>query len=91
MVWVFSLIIISLCFLVLMNTYWIWSMNQARRKGLYPSKGKATMFDVRRLIIQGEKPLAVRLYAQIFKTNYRESKKAVDELEHSIQAKKFEG
>ena len=90
MVWILSLIIVGLCFLIFMNTYWIWSMNQARRRGLYPSKGKATMFDVRRLIIKGEKDLAVRVYAQIFKTNSRESKKAVEELERGIQAKEFE-
>ncbi len=90
LVWLISLAILMICFAVFMQTYWIWWINQARRRGLYPDKGKATMFDVRRLLIEGEKPLAIRLYAQIFKTNYRQAKKAVDELERSIQKKYFE-
>ena len=90
MIWLISFIILSLCFCIFMQTYWIWSINQARRKGLYPERGKATMFDVRRLIIEGEKHLAVRVYAEIFKINHKEAKKAVEELEKSIQEKYFE-
>ena len=90
MIWLISFIILSLCFCILMQTYWIWSIHQARRKGFYPERGKATMFDVRRLIIEGEKNLAVRVYAGIFKTNHKEAKKAVEELEKSIQEKYFE-
>ena len=88
MIWLISFIILSLCFCILMQTYWIWSINQARRKGLYP-QGNPTMFDVRRLIIEGEKKLAVRLYAELFKTNSHEARKSVEELEKGIQEKHF--
>ena len=90
MIWLISFIILSLCFCILMQTYWIWFINQARRKGLYPQRGKATMFDVRRLIIEGEKNLAIRIFAEIFKTSHKEAKKGVEELEKSIQEKYFE-
>ena len=48
------------------------------------------MFDVRRLLIKGEKDLAVRVYCDLFKVNAEEAAKAVDEIERSIQPKDFE-
>ncbi len=82
-------IIILGCFLIFMKTYRIWLINQARRNGIYPPLNKATMFDVRRLIIKRERELAVRLYAEIFKTNRKEAQRAVNELERSIREKDF--
>jgi len=79
--------IISLCFLIFSYTRWIWSMIRARRNGMYPPKGAATMFDVRRFLLKGEKELAVRLYCEIFQTNQKTARKAVEELERSIQGK----
>ena len=46
------------------------------------------MFDVRRLILKGEKELAIRVYREIFKSNYSRAQKAVEDLEKSIQEKK---
>ena len=48
------------------------------------------MFDVRRLLIKGEKDLAVRVYSDLFKTSMQEASVAVDEIERSIQPKDFE-
>lgn len=53
-------------------------------------KNKLTMFDVRRLLIKGEKDLAVRVYSEIFKTNTADAVKAVEDIERSIQPKDFE-
>jgi len=61
-----ALIIVSLCFYLILKSKWIWMINQAKQKGLYPSKGKPTMFHVRQLLISGQKDLAVRVYCQIF-------------------------
>ena len=87
MKWIYVFVIVSMCFFVFSSSRWIWSVNQARRKGLYPNKGKPTMFDVRRLIQAGHKDLAIRLYCQIFSTHFKEAKKAIEELERSIQTK----
>lgn len=76
--------IIIACFLIFSRSREVFSINQARKKGLYPQKGKATMWDVRHLITQGERELAIRVYREIFETNYKEAKKAVEELESSI-------
>ena len=74
------------CFSILMRTYWIWHLNQARRRGLYPLKDKPTLFDVKELLLKGEKESAIRVYCQIFGSNYSEAKKAVEELERSLKA-----
>ena len=79
--------IVCLCFYALVQTRWIWAVSRARKKGLYPEKGKATMFDVRRLILMKETELAVRVYCEIFKTNRKEAQKAVEEMEQGLQEK----
>ena len=84
---ILTVIILILCFYIFWNTLWIWSMNRARRKGLYPEKGKATLFDVRKLLVNGEKDMAIVVYCEIFKVSRREAKKAIEQLEKNIQPK----
>jgi hypothetical protein len=67
---------------------WVWALRQARRRGNFLFPEKATMFDVRRLLQQGEKDLAVRLYGILFRTTIGESRKAVDELERGMKEKR---
>ena len=76
-------IIIAVCFLICSQ---IWSMNQLRRHGKLPEKGKATMFDVRRLLREGEKEAAIKLYCDIFKVHRKKALKDVEELQRSIKA-----
>lgn len=84
-----SLLILLLCFLIFSQTLWIWHLNQARRRGLYPSSREATLFDVKRLITAGEHVLAIRLYRQIYRgTSFKEAQKAVAEIEKGIKAKR---
>ena len=58
--------------------------------GFRSRKDKLTMFDVRQMLIKGEKDLAIRVYCELFKTSPEEASKAVDEIERSIQPKDFE-
>ena len=83
-----AVLILLLLFFALLRSSRVWTINQAMRKGLYPPQGKATMFDVRRLILQGKRELAIDVYCDIFKATRREAQKAVDELDKSIQQKK---
>ncbi len=85
MIRILALVIMGICFLIFMRTYWIWQLNQLRRRGLYPDKGKATLFDVRRLLINGEKEAALRVYCEIFGTSQKEAKKAVEDLEKNLK------
>jgi len=52
-----------------------------------PAQTSLTMFDVRECILNGEKELAVQIYCEIFKVGVDQGKKAVEELERSIQNK----
>ena len=47
------------------------------------------MFDVRELLIRGEKDLAVRVYCEIFRVGRDEAIEAVEQIERSIQPKGF--
>lgn len=73
---------------LLTRTQMIWRIADARRKGLYPDEKKATLFDVRELIVRGEKLLAIFLYARLYQVSHKEAARAVDDLEKSIQEKK---
>lgn len=79
--------VVAVSFALFYRSRWILSIKQARRKTM---KGKATMFDVRQLLLADKKDLAIEVYGQLFSTTRRESKKAVEELEKSIQEKKPE-
>jgi hypothetical protein len=78
-------LIVLVCILVLFNTYRVWSLIDARRRGKLPQRGKATMFDVRHLLMEGEKELAVQVYCEIFQTTPVKAKKDVEELERSLK------
>lgn len=86
---IISFIIFCICFIIYHLSQWLWSVNQTRRKNAYPPNNrKPTMFDVRHLIVKGDKEMAIKVYCDIFKVGYRDGKKAVDDLEKSIKEKK---
>jgi hypothetical protein len=53
---------------------------RARRSGLYPAPGKGSEEDVRRLLRQGEKALAIHLYRKLNRTDLGTARKMVDEM-----------
>ena len=66
----YTTLIILVCLLVVLNL---------RRKG------KATMFDVRHLLMEGEKDLAIRIYSEIFNVSLFKARKDVEELQRSLK------
>ena len=91
MVKLYALIIFCLCFYVFLRSGRLYPPKQGRHgKGPFPGKTRPTMFDVRRLLIKGEKDMAIRVYCELFKTNSEEARRAIEELERSIQPKDFE-
>ena len=91
MIRVYILLILCLCFTIFLHSRWFRLLRQMWRKGNFGSqKERLTMFDVRRLLIKGEKDLAIRVYCELFKTGTEEASIAVDEIEQSIQPKDFE-
>jgi len=85
MIILYTTLIVLVCFLVGFNTYRVWFLINARRRGKLPQKGKATMFDVRHLLMEGEKDLAIQVYSEIFHTSLIKAKKDVEELERSLK------
>ncbi len=78
--------VIIFCTLVLTRASWLLHIQRARKKGLYPPAGRATLFDVKRLLTSGEKAVAIQVYRQIYRVGFKEALKAVEELEKSIKA-----
>ena len=85
MIILYTTLVLLVCMLVLFNTYRAWFFINARRRGKLPQKGKATMFDVRHLLMEGKKELAIQTYCGIFQTTPIKAKKDVEELERSLK------
>ena len=57
-----------------------WKVAAARRSGLLPPAGQATMADVQRLVRIGERIWAIRCYREIHRCSLVEAKQAVENL-----------
>ena len=55
-------------------------VSRARREGLYPEQGKATMEDVKRLAFRGHVTLAISAYREIHRVSLKEAKSAVERI-----------
>ncbi|MBF0503538.1 MAG: hypothetical protein HQL14_00405 [Candidatus Omnitrophica bacterium] len=85
MLYLYIVLVILVCALVFLNANRAWFLDNARRCGKLPQKGKATMFDVRHLLMEGEKDLAIQVYCEIFHTIPIKAKKDIEELERSLK------
>jgi hypothetical protein len=79
-----SIVVTAVCFLVLCGTYWIWAVNRTHRQGKVPQR-TPTMFDVRRLLQEGDRETAIRMYVQIFKVPLKQARRDVEELERNLK------
>jgi ribosomal protein L7/L12 len=59
---------------------------RARLAGLYPAKGQGRDGDVERLLHQGEKMLAIRLYRELYGADLKTARRRVEELEQKLGA-----
>ena len=84
-VYLYTILVTLVCALVLFNVYRMRLINEARRRGKLPLKGKATMFDIRHLLMEGEKELAIQIYCEIFHVTLMKAKKDVEELQRSLK------
>ena len=55
--------------------------------GASTGKKNLTMFDVRQLLIDGEKDMAIEVYRELFKTSREDARRAVEEINQSIRSK----
>ena len=80
----YSTLIVLICVLVLSNTYRVWRLQGNRFKSKWPA-GKPTMFDVRHLLLEGERDAAIQVYCEIFHTTPMRARKDIEELERSLK------
>ena len=80
-----SVAVAIICFTVFFGLYWLWSVGPLVPRQKKPPVEKPTMFDVRRLLKEGQRDAAIRCYAQIFKVSSARARKDVDQLERSLK------
>lgn len=85
MVILYISLVILVAVLILMNAFRMRFFLDARRRGKLPARGRATMFDVRHLLMEGERDLAIQLYCEIFQITSVKAKKDIEELERSLK------
>ena len=81
----YTTLVVLLSILILLNVYRMRLFHHARRTGKLPQKGKVTMFDVRHMLMEGKKDLAIQLYCEIFGVTIPKAKKDVEELQRSLR------
>ncbi len=81
----YVVLIALVCLLVALNVHRFRFIRDARRRGKLLNKGKATMFDVRHLLMEGEKELAIRIYSEIFSVPLPKARKDVEDLQRSMK------
>lgn len=77
-----SVIVVAI---VLMNAHNRRKLTSLRARGIYPEDGKETDADVRRLIQEKEKILAIRCYRAIHGGGLKDAKEAVERIEQGMK------
>lgn len=79
-----ALLLVGMVFFIFFRMYWTWNEKQIRPRKSKAVKRQSTLFDVRELLVRGQKDAAVKVYRQIFKVNQSEALKVVDELSKNM-------
>jgi len=87
MLWFYILISVVAVAILAIQLYWIWMVRKAQHVYLKEVQSHApTMFDVREVLLQGDKDLAVKLYCEIFNLDdVDRARKEVEDLERSLK------
>lgn len=86
MLWFYVLISVIGLAILGIQVYWITMVRKTQELYVKEMQSQApTMFDIRELLIDGDKDMAVRLYCEIFNMeNIELARKEIEELERSI-------
>ena len=86
MLWFYVLISVIGLAILGIQVYWIIMARKTQEMYLKEIQSQApTMFDVRELLIEGDKDMAVRLFCEIFNMeDIERARKEVDDLERNI-------
>ncbi|MBP6343577.1 MAG: hypothetical protein KA403_06575 [Candidatus Omnitrophica bacterium] len=72
-------------FALLSIFYWMWVTRKDRPAKTRQPKTKPTMYDVRRLLQEGNRDGAISLYIQIFKVPAKQARKDIEEFERNLK------
>jgi len=81
-----SVVISAACFILLSLLYWALISPRRPKKDQFIINNP-TMFDVRRLLKEGDKEAAIRYYSKIFKVSDKQARKDIAELERSLKVR----
>lgn len=87
MVWFYVLMSVVAVAILGIQVYWLWMVKKAQKVYLKEMQDQApTMFDVREVLLQGDRDMAVKLYCEIFGIeDVERARREVEELERSIK------
>ena len=81
-----SIVATAVCVSLFGLGYWLLIRNYGQpRKIKQPPLNNPTMFDVRRLLQEGDKEKAILYYSRIFKVSSKQARKDIAELERSLK------
>ena len=77
---------VTLAVLLGLQIYWIWALRKAQKQYLEQARfEEPTMWDVRQVLLDGDKDLAVQLYCDIFRIqDIERARKEVEEFSRHI-------
>jgi hypothetical protein len=86
MFWFFVFIAVMLTALLGLQIYWIVALRKAQKSYLEHSRHEQpTLWDVREVLLEGDKDLAVQLYCDVFRIDDIErARREVDQLSRNI-------
>lgn len=88
MTWFYIAITILLVGILGVQIYWVWFVSKTQKQLLQEQRESApTMWDVREVLKEGDKDLAVQLFCQVFNIDDIErARREVEELARSMKA-----
>ncbi|MBF0123552.1 MAG: hypothetical protein HQL21_09170 [Candidatus Omnitrophica bacterium] len=88
MLWFYILISVIGISILAIQLYWLWMVRKAQKVYLKEMQAQApTMFDVREMLLHGDKDMAVKLYCEIFSIeDIERARKDIEELQRSIKS-----
>lgn len=86
MIWFAIFISVMLVTLLSLQIYWVLAMRKAQKQYLEQARHEEpTMWDVREVLLEGDKDLAVQLYCDIFRIqDIERARKEVEEFSRHI-------
>ncbi len=87
MMWFYIAITVLLVCILLVQVYWVWFVSKTQKQLLADQRESApTMWDVREVLKEGDKDLAVQLFCQVFNIDDIErARREVEELARSMK------